>query len=71
MEMVGVKLQINGESREVAVGASVVDVLTMFGLVDERIAVEHNGRILERSHYAQTVLREADMLEIVRFVGGG
>ena len=65
------KLQINGESREVVAGATVMDVLAMFGLVDGRIAVEHNGRILERTHYARTVLREADTLEIVRFVGGG
>ncbi len=65
------QLQINGETRELPDGASVTHVLSTFGLGDDRVAVEHNGRIVERAQYDVTVLREADALEIVRFVGGG
>lgn len=68
---VTVQLQINGEVRELPDGASVTQVLSVFGLGEDRVAVEHNGRIVERAQYGVTVLREADALEIVRFVGGG
>ena len=36
-----------------------------------RIAVERNGDIVPKGLYGQTVLRDGDTLEVVRFVGGG
>jgi Sulfur transfer protein involved in thiamine biosynthesis len=35
------------------------------------VAVEHNGTIIERDAYAATTLRDGDVVEIVRMVGGG
>ena len=45
--------------------------------IDERgynplaIAVELNEEILPKAEYAETVLKDGDVLEIVNFVGGG
>ena len=36
-----------------------------------RVACELNGAIVPRDAYAATVLRAGDVLEVVRFVGGG
>lgn len=36
-----------------------------------RIAVERNGMIVPKANYADTILKDTDTLEIVRFVGGG
>ena len=36
-----------------------------------RIAVERNGDIVPKGLYGQTILRDGDTLEVVRFVGGG
>ena len=36
-----------------------------------RLAVERNGNIVPRARYGETVLEDGDVLEIVRFVGGG
>ena len=36
-----------------------------------RLAVERNGDIVPRAQYGETVLEDGDVLEIVRFVGGG
>ncbi|MCI9273924.1 MAG: sulfur carrier protein ThiS [Clostridiales bacterium] len=36
-----------------------------------KIAVERNGEIVPRAGYANVVLQQQDVLEIVRFVGGG
>ena len=55
---------------------NVVD-LTIAGLVAEldlvgkRLAIEKNGEIVPRSHFADVFLQEGDKLEIVVAVGGG
>jgi thiamine biosynthesis protein ThiS len=40
-------------------------------LKGDRIAVEHNGRIIQRTQWEETSLASGDRLEIVHFVGGG
>ncbi len=35
------------------------------------VAVELNGVIIDRDNYGKTGLNEGDVVEIVRFVGGG
>lgn len=37
----------------------------------QRIAVELNEEILSKANYADTVLKDGDVVEIVNFVGGG
>lgn len=37
----------------------------------QRIAAELNGILILKSEYADTVLKDGDILEIVSFVGGG
>jgi thiamine biosynthesis protein ThiS len=66
-----VQVEINGERRELEAGATVADVVRMLDLNERRIAVEINREIVPRQSYAERVLHEGDMLEIVHFVGGG
>jgi thiamine biosynthesis protein ThiS len=37
----------------------------------DRIAVEHNGQIVQRARWADTPVASGDRLEVVHFVGGG
>lgn len=37
----------------------------------KRIAVELNGEIVPKAEYANTVLKDGDIVEVVSFVGGG
>ena len=62
---------LNGETREVGEGTSVLDLLTEMGRHPRTVAVEHNGDILPRDRYPATVLRDGDRLEVVGFVQGG
>lgn len=62
---------VNGQRREFPQGTNIQTMLAAFELADERVAVEWNGRIVDRAAYADTVLAEGDTVEIVRFVGGG
>ncbi|HET7750528.1 MAG TPA: sulfur carrier protein ThiS [Terriglobales bacterium] len=65
------KLQINGEERELAEGLTLAALLEQLGMKADRVAVELNRDIVRRERWAQTHLREGDSLEIVQFVGGG
>ena len=64
-------LTLNGETRQVADGATVAALLVDLGLDTRKVAVERNMEIVPRSRYAQTPLGEGDALEIVHFIGGG
>ena len=65
------KLQINGEEREMAEGLTLAALLEQLGMKADRVAVELNREIVRREAWAQTRLQEGDRLEIVQFVGGG
>ena len=65
------KLQINGEERELADGLTLAALLEQLGMKADRVAVELNRDIVRREAWGQTHLKEGDRLEIVQFVGGG
>lgn len=65
------RIQLNGEARELPDGATVAALIQTLGLGERRLAVEHNGRILRRAEFSETVLQADDRLEIVQAIGGG
>lgn len=65
------KIEVNGEGREVDEGTTVRDLLVVLGLGDTLVAVERNEEIVRRADHAQTSLVEGDRVEVVHFVGGG
>ncbi|MEJ2215965.1 MAG: sulfur carrier protein ThiS [Gemmatimonadota bacterium] len=66
-----IHITVNGESRAVAPGCSVADLLRDLDLRPELVVVERNREILERSRYDDTPVADGDALELVHFVGGG
>lgn len=65
------KLQINGEERELAEGLTLAVLVEQLGMKADRVAVELNREIVRRELWPQTRLNGGDRLEIVQFVGGG
>ena len=63
-------VRINGENLDV-VGKSVAEYLNSAGYDLMRVAVELNGDIVPKAHYADTVFKDGDSVEVVSFVGGG
>jgi sulfur carrier protein len=51
--------------------ASLEQLIGELGLKGDRVAVEHNGEIVPRTGWAETLLNGGDRLELVHFVGGG
>jgi sulfur carrier protein len=64
-------MRVNGE--EVCLGKSLplAAYLAARGFDCCFVAVERNGQIVPKADYEKVELQEEDILEIVRFVGGG
>jgi thiamine biosynthesis protein ThiS len=67
----GVKIIVNGETREVPEGLGVSALLSHLGLPADRVAIERNLEILPRSQWVATAVQAGDRYEIVHLVGGG
>jgi sulfur carrier protein len=65
------RIEVNGEPREVPDGASVAELLALLGLAAPKVAVERNLEIVPRSAWGSTRLAAGDRLEVVHFIGGG
>lgn len=65
------KIEVNGESREVREGLTLEGLLGELGLTEPMVATEVNLEIVVRARRGETVLREGDRVEVVSFVGGG
>ena len=65
---------LNGQPRSFATlsqAPSLEQLVAELGLKGDRVAVEHNGMIVPRTSWPETLLGAGDRLEVVHFVGGG
>ncbi|MFT4569629.1 MAG: thiamine biosynthesis protein ThiS [Hyphomicrobiaceae bacterium] len=62
---------VNGEERQVPDALQLDQLIDLLGLAGKRLAVEHNREIVRRQSWTDVVLADADVIEIVHFVGGG
>jgi len=69
--MTTMEIAVNGETRRVAEGSTIESLLRELGLPADRVAVELNRKIVNKSEWRETELPHGAELEIVHFVGGG
>jgi len=65
------KIYINGETKEIAEEVNLTELLADFSLPQERIAVELNKEVVRKKDWENILVKDADKIEIVHFVGGG
>jgi thiamine biosynthesis protein ThiS len=65
------RVELNGESKELVEGATLLSLIEQLSLAPERVAVELNRDVVRRADWPATELSEGDRVEIVHFVGGG
>jgi len=65
------RVQVNGETRELPDELTLDALVRQLALAPERLAIELNREVVRRARWAETVVREDDQVEIVHFVGGG
>ena len=62
---------INGEPKQVAPGATLLELLAELELDPRAVVVEHNRRIVRRPALGDVTVAAGDAIELVHFVGGG
>lgn len=65
------RIQVNGEPREIPIRATVQTLLEHLGLGERRVAVAVNRDVVPRSEYDRRQLAAGDRVEILEAVGGG
>src|SRR2546425_9745276 len=66
-----VDVTVNGESRAVARGATLLELLESLALDPRAVVVEHNRAVVRRPRLAAITVAPGDAIELVHFVGGG
>ena len=66
-----INLMVNGKPREVENNIDLQTYLTSFDVNLKFVAVGYNGEVIKKERFPEIVLKNGDVLEIVRPVGGG
>jgi len=66
-----INIYINGEKKLVNINCSLDDALKKMKISKNKIAIDINHRIIPKSLYKKTILKDKDKIEIVQFIGGG
>lgn len=66
-----IKVYLNGEVRTVPDDMDLAQLLEHFSLPSQRVAVELNKTVVRRSDWKATTIKNADIIEVIHFVGGG
>ena len=64
-------LKVNGDSVEIDDGSNIDQLLDMLEIPKNKVAVELNGVVIPNSELLGKTLKDQDILEIVRAIGGG
>ena len=65
------KIQLNGKKVVIKSNYSILDLLKKYKLSNKKVAIEHNGIIIQKANYKKKYLKNNDKVEIVHFIGGG
>jgi len=65
------KITCNGETKEIQQDTTLVSFIRELDLNPDTVVAECDGKIVKRDEYDTLVLAEGNVLELIRFVGGG
>jgi sulfur carrier protein len=65
------QITCNGEQLSIDDAATLLDLLLKFKLAPDTVVAEINRTIIARDQYESTRLAQGDLVELIRFVGGG
>jgi len=64
-------LKVNGDSVEIDDGSNIDQLLDALEIPKTKVAVELNGVVIPNSQLLGKALKDQDVLEIVKAIGGG
>jgi len=65
------KIQLNVNPYEINNGTNLNELLNKLKIHKNKVAIEVNGKIVEKNKYPNLILNKDDKVEIVQFIGGG
>jgi sulfur carrier protein len=66
-----ITIYLNGEKQQIDSNVKLDDLLDLFSLPKQRVAVELNRNVVRRQDWVSTHVNDEDRIEVVHFVGGG
>ena len=66
-----IKIQLNGEIQELSKRHNIDELLKIFSIDPNKVAVELNRTVVSKDKYITTHVSNQDVVEIVTFIGGG
>lgn len=63
-------IKLNGNNFEIN-AVTIEQLIKELGLIDKRIAVEVNKNVITKTEHSNYCLKNDDVVEIIRAVGGG
>ena len=64
-------VRVNGNEMECRAGMGLLELFVQLGMNPKLVAIEYNGEILHRQFWADKLIVDGDVLEVVTIVGGG
>jgi len=64
-------IYLNGKRENIGENMSISKLLERKKIRQEVVTVEHNGQIIDREKFKDTLLNEGDGIELVYYMGGG
>lgn len=65
------RVEINGETREIPAELSLAELLDHLAMPSRLLAIELNKAVVRRKDWEDTKVQDSDRIEIIHFVGGG
>lgn len=62
---------VNGKEMDKGNMTNISSLLEKLNIKEDRVVVELNKNILDKSKFATTNLEHSDIIEVIAFVGGG
>ena len=66
-----IQITLNGKPRDLAGETDIPSLLSELNVKPEQVAVAINSEVVRRLDWPQTTVRDGDIVEVVRAVGGG
>ena len=63
-------VKINGEAKEIA-GKNLLEYLIENGFNPDHLVVERKLEIIQKEQFGSVTIQDEDVIEVLRFVGGG
>ncbi|NLK22255.1 MAG: sulfur carrier protein ThiS [Epulopiscium sp.] len=65
------EISLNGKKEILENKMTLTELILSKGLNPDTIVVEHNSNLIKKEEWSSVSLKENDILEVLRFVGGG